>query len=136
MNMTKVIATNGGNIVVALPYNSNGAYGTWELPRSTDKEPATVLERTVGISSPVVVQGTKEQVLERGGNDVVATCTLKEKDPLKQGFHCSVDVTNYQYPGKKFPQYVQVQFVPIAKAVRMLKRSYSELVRKEFGIED
>lgn len=136
--MTKVIARKEGKILVVLPYYSNGAYGTWELPRGTQdvQYVADIVQKSTGIQAQMSVAGVQERVMERGDNEkfVYATFPRGTGDWDEGKFHCSIDVTNPAYPGHKFPLFVKAQFVEPDKAVRMLKRSYGDMASRMLGL--
>lgn len=129
--MIKVVATNSDKeILVVLPYFANGAYGTWVLPRQyaiVQDDPKSLtdlandaLYNAVNYDSGLTLYGHS---YSEDGNVTVDV----DVDDTDWKFRCNTEVADKRYLGMKFPTYVQAQFVPIEKAVRMLRKSEAAL---------
>ena len=123
MEMNRVVAKVGEKVLIVLPYNSTGSYGSWELPKGLSSSTKEILKQAIDNDLPVTDELSFECSTEDGSKFRITRCFMDE-EPTK--FHCNTDVKDYEnYPGMVFPAYVQMQFVSPMKAQKLLKRFHA-----------
>lgn len=137
MNMLKVVATSNNKVLVVLPYNSTGVYGSWELPRSVTDSTKEVLKRAINYEGGLAEIKSFTQAMPNGN---VSDIVHAELDSAPGTFHCNIDVKDVEkypdFPDMIFPAYVQMQLVTPAKACKLLKKSYATIVREALNLPE